>query len=439
MRPDPVNRLRASALAASCALSCLACDALVGLDPTVLVTDLPLKDAATPAVGFEASPEAMTGMNAAPEGAPDAACTPCPTGCVDTNSDGDNCGACGHSCLGATCSGGACVAVILTTGAPADLAVDQTNVYWTDGTNGNVKRCPIAGCSDGGETLFVGSGANLGGAGLVAGIALQGSRVVFAENTAGMGEVYACPTDGCGTAPAPFARETGGQVGAVAADATNVYWTSTLDQSVHECPIDGCAGPYPTALAIGSVNALDPWGLVVRDGRFYFAYAQYGFGFSEGVGGCSIAGCTCTMGACVLPSPVASAPAVTALAAGMSGIFWTSESTNEIIANPIGTNSPAAASLLGRATVPGKIAVDPDENVYFTTQQPQAIYRCAAGGCGDKPTVAASGLGSLGDIVVDAKRIYAVTGTQTNQVMPAAASSAQPAAPTGSAIVWVAR
>ena len=304
MRPDPVNRLRASALAASCALSCLACDALVGLDPTVLVTDLPLKDAATPAVGFEASPEAMTGMDAAPEGAPDAACTPCPTGCVDTNSDGDNCGACGHSCLGATCSGGACVAVILTTGAPADLAVDQTNVYWTDGTNGNVKRCPIAGCSDGGETLFVGSGANLGGAGLVAGIALQGSRVVFAENTAGMGEVYACPTDGCGTAPAPFARETGGQVGAVAADATNVYWTSTLDQSVHECPIDGCAGPYPTALAIGSVNALDPWGLVVRDGRFYFAYAQYGFGFSEGVGGCSIAGCTCTMGACVLPSPV---------------------------------------------------------------------------------------------------------------------------------------
>ena len=159
MRPHPVNRAGTfvvAALAAACALPGIACDALLGLDPTVLVSDPALKDAATRDVGSEASPPAPS-MDAAPEGSPDAvACTPCPGGCVDITSNGENCGTCGHSCLGATCSGGACVPVVLTNGAPADLAVDEANVYWTDGTNGSVKRCPIAGCADGGETLFPG-------------------------------------------------------------------------------------------------------------------------------------------------------------------------------------------------------------------------------------------------------------------------------------------
>jgi hypothetical protein len=441
VRSDPLRAARplaAATLAASWALLSVGCDALVGLDPTILEINPTPKDAAAKDAVSAPLPRMDASMDAAPEASPDAApCSRCPSGCVDTTSDGDNCGTCGHSCLGAACRGGACAAVLLATGSPADLAVDPANVYWTDGTNGNVERCPIAGCPDGGEMLFSGFG-DAGGS--VAGIEVQDTRLLFAESALMTGEVYACPTDGCGSSPAPLARETGGHVGAVAADAKNVYWTSTVDQSVHACPIEGCADGGPAVLAAGSVDSSDPWRLVVRGGRFYFAFSPF-FGSMGGVGGCSLAGCTCSSGACVLPSAAGSPPAVTAIAAGTSGVCWTSESTNVVIANPIGTNSPAAASVLATATAPGKVAIDPDDNVYFTTGQPEAIYRCAAGGCNGKPTLAASGLGSLGDIAVDAKRIYAVVGTQTNQTsfLTNGVLTSQLAAPVGTAVVWVAK
>ncbi len=429
----------AAIFAASCALPCVACDALVGLNPTILEVAATGADAGPKDAGRETSPGAVAAMDANSKASPDAAaCTPCPGACVDTTSDGRNCGACGHDCLGSTCRAGACVPVILVSGSPADLAVDQDDVYWTDGMNGDVKRCPIAGCADGGETLFVGGGGVAGGGGLVAGITVQSGLVIFAENVPGQGSVYECPTDGCAAAPGVVGVELGGQVGAVAADSTDVYWTSTVDSSVHACSLKGCN--MPTALGAGSVDPFDPWGLVARGGRFYFALGgAFDLGVN-GVGGCSLAGCTCSQGACMLPSPDGSPPATaTAIAAGPSGISWTSQSENKVFDNPIGTNSPAAASVRATATAPGRIAIDPDDNVYFTTAQPPAIASCAAGACNGEPTVAVSGLGPIGDIAVDAKRVYAVVGTQTNQVSPAPASSLQPAAPTGTAIVWVAK
>jgi hypothetical protein len=436
------KRVSAAAFVVVCALSSVACDQLIGLNPTILVvdaaggTDVGLADAPAD-VAPDVVPDVVPVKDASPDAPPDAmACTPCPDGCVDTTSDGHNCGACGHDCLGSTCRAGACVPATLVAGSPADLAVDQDSVYWTDGTSGDVKRCPIAGCADGGETLFVGGGT--AAAVRTAGITLQSGQVIFAENIPNRGTVYECPTDGCAGAPAVVGVEVDGQVGAVAADAMFVYWTSNLDSSVHVCPMPGCT--MPTVLGAGSVDPLDPWGLVVRDGRFYFALGgRFTLGMN-GVGNCSLAGCTCSQGACMLPSPVGAAAApATAIAAGPSGITWTSASANQIFDNPIGTNAPAGASLLAAATVPGRIATDPDDNVYFTTAQPAAIRACAAGGCNGNPTVAMAGMGPIGDIAVDAKRVYAVVGTQTNQLTPAPASSMQPAAPIGTAIVWVAK
>lgn len=69
--------------------------------------------------------------------------------------DPDNCGTCGHSCLGGACTAGACEPVMLASdqgdtndqfygAGPVDLATDGAHVYWLTGL-GDVMRVPTAG------------------------------------------------------------------------------------------------------------------------------------------------------------------------------------------------------------------------------------------------------------------------------------------------------
>jgi hypothetical protein len=86
-------------------------------------------------------------------------------GCGDS-SDANNCGACGHSCLGGACTAGKCAPVVLASGqgdsasgvpwypytndigdplvGPDRIAVDGTHAYWLN-LRGEVMRVPIAG------------------------------------------------------------------------------------------------------------------------------------------------------------------------------------------------------------------------------------------------------------------------------------------------------
>lgn len=74
---------------------------------------------------------------------PPAAC-----GSID---DPENCGACGHSCLGGACARGQCQPVVLVENEPTDndtiawqaLAADATHVYWQAVTR--IARVPVAG------------------------------------------------------------------------------------------------------------------------------------------------------------------------------------------------------------------------------------------------------------------------------------------------------
>jgi hypothetical protein len=52
-----------------------------------------------------------------------------PATCSDTQSDTHNCGACGHDCLGATCSGGLCAAESISSFVTNRLVADDKNLY----------------------------------------------------------------------------------------------------------------------------------------------------------------------------------------------------------------------------------------------------------------------------------------------------------------------
>lgn len=69
------------------------------------------------------------------------------TPCLDTGSDPENCGACGHTCLGGACVAGACQAVRLTDApSPRAIAVDADAVYWS-AFDGGIYRVARAGGS----------------------------------------------------------------------------------------------------------------------------------------------------------------------------------------------------------------------------------------------------------------------------------------------------
>ncbi len=277
------------------------------------------------------------------------------TVCSDPKTDPLNCGACGQSCLGGACSNGACQPVVLASrGANTllSLAVDSTNVYWTENeahtgaglAPSDVVSCAKGGC-DGGTVLFTersdagpsqlmgiatsadastldGGPANLYVAGLgglvlavptsggtattlATGLAQLGNLVGIAyiplsgsDNgyvfTAGGTAAYFVPTADGGCGAGCFARFTGLEgASGVAADTQNVYIAADVPGAGN----DGGATLYgvgPTFAAHGhtpfvGVAPLNNPVSVYSDGTYVWTAAQGTSGNAYGDG--QIVGC----------------------------------------------------------------------------------------------------------------------------------------------------
>ncbi len=84
--------------------------------------------------------------------------TMCGASCVSLQgTDANNCGACGHGCLGGTCSAGVCQPVTIVPGASlSEVVVDSTDVYFVGA--GQVLSCPLTGGCANGYTVFTPKG-----------------------------------------------------------------------------------------------------------------------------------------------------------------------------------------------------------------------------------------------------------------------------------------
>jgi hypothetical protein len=121
------------ALACAIGVGAVACSAVLGFPDLTLATGDDAGDSGSLANDATSGHDASDagGMVDGPTG--DAATE---AGCGDTMMSATNCGRCGHSCLGGTCSAGVCQPFILVTapapdllGRPVDLAVDDKRVY----------------------------------------------------------------------------------------------------------------------------------------------------------------------------------------------------------------------------------------------------------------------------------------------------------------------
>jgi hypothetical protein len=285
--------------------------------------------------------------------------------CVDLMSDPDNCGTCGHSCLGGACSGGTCQAMTLVSGLTDvyRMVVDADNVYWTEPNAERVSMCPLAGCGTSPTVLATGQYD-------CRGIAIDATTVYWTDYGGGAtDDVMSCAIGGCGNTPVPVATNQVGPLD-VALQGTNIFWTDYNSSSVQGCALGSCATPVTYVSSEQSAT-----GIAADADNVYW---------SDNTGTGSIKSCPILAGCGSGPTTICDELVHPfRLATDASYVYWTDDtrvmrgskdgsSVDTLIDN--GDNLGAGAS---------DIVVDAT-NVYW--QADGALVWCAVSGCNDTPT-----------------------------------------------------
>jgi hypothetical protein len=176
---------------------------------------------------------------------------------LDFTSDSHNCGACGHDCLGGPCANGTCGVVVLATGTGTGIAINDTRVYWADADlDGGI----LSVAKDGSHPLTIATGQAA-----PVGIFADDTNVIWTDIS--NGAIWRANTDGSN----PFALYTPDHTGGrgIVADATNVYWAATYQGEIFSEPRAGVPdGGLPTILAGSGTYA---WGVAQDATNFYWA------------------------------------------------------------------------------------------------------------------------------------------------------------------------
>jgi hypothetical protein len=319
------------------------------------------------------------------------ACAPCTGGtsacnnaCVNEQTDASNCGACGHPCLGGTCSSGICQPVTLVSTGNANgghVVVDSGNVYW-DG-NGQILSCPVGGkCGNG--TLLYTTPSDWG----IFGMALPSPGSPYD------GFIYVGNIDDSPLTPVPYVQQVN--------KGTLAVTTVTLSSSISN----------PVALAFDSLNT---WLYVADSGtnaleRFKTDGSQYSVVLGSvdtlpettqtialDANNVYVSGYSGTVYFCPLTGSCgAGSVALSGLGLGLEGIFsdgthlWAAALGGSAVyecgaGHACGTPTPIAA---GQAAPRSVVA---DTSYVYWTDSTQ-IMRCPVAGCAGNPEVYVSGI-----------------------------------------------
>ncbi len=320
----------------------------------------------------------------APDAIADAGCD------ADFTTNAQNCGGCGHDCLGGTCSDGTCAPVVLASGLdrPYYVAVSSAHVYATDYGHGKVIRIAVP-HGNSPETFAEGlstplrivlssdqayyetsnavrrcslttslpcpSGGSIVRSGLSnpRGLALDATRVFFTDN----GDIYQSLPDGGSWTPIQSADTL--WVMGIASDGTTVFFTDRYGNQVFKCSAATGCNNFPSTVAQGQLN---PDAIVVYKNMLYWTARGTTGNFTDGaIRACNTSSCT---------SPI-----------------------------DIATNQFS----------PGEVAVD-DSGIYWTvygdgTTQ-GTVLTCPLTGCSGAPRVVAMAQAGPWGIAVDQTAVY---------------------------------
>ena len=361
---------------------------------------------------------------------------PSPTACRNTPSNPQHCGGCGHDCMGGACEGSTCVPLdkgVLASGqlGPFSIAVDSTNVYWSNAGRWpdmptQIMKCAKSGCSNRPTALFsalVAISAALhspSGEPIATrdGLTVSGTTVYWSVSDAQSWPpgIYACPVTGCNNHPTLLRGLV--NYGEIAVNGSLLYGIGADTQGpwqLYSCSTRGCddggAGwnvLLSSAMAATSYPRVPMLGLTTDATRVYLDY--------QGVRSCAFTGCDSTVPAL--------APENASLDAGSmlpwqfvvdeNNVYWTSYSTTgadggEVLSCAKTGCSSAPTVLVSGLHDPRALATD-GVNMYFaeagTKLADGRIAKCQVTGCSNQPTTVASGLSPPRALAVDESNVY---------------------------------
>ena len=307
--------------------------------------------------------------------------TNCSGTCVNVNaSDATNCGACGHNCLGGTCSAGVCQpALFVTSGcAPSGLTSDGTTVYFSSNCGANI--------------------------------------------TDQAGQIFSCLGSGCPSATS--LAGPGQPTGQILVSGGTLYWVD-LPKKGYTATVQSCKAASCTPTGIGSLVT----GGIATNGTNVYWWENTNL-----IEACSIASCT--------PVQFTAATSLNggpfSVAADSSTVFWTDSSIGKVMSCAATSGACASpATVASGRTSPDALTTD-GANVYWSDAA--GVFQCPVGGCGGAaPTLLASGQQNANSIVSDGTYVYWATGSSIVRARVGQASSALTIAPnqTGAGTIGV--
>jgi hypothetical protein len=205
-------------------------------------------------------------------------------GCETDLTKAASCGACGHSCLGATCTNKKCDALYLAQGReqPRALTVDSQLVHWIEGgvTTSSVLRINV----NGGAITTIASNQDY-----PTDIKSDGVHIYWSNALSGSQAMKRQPLGTIGDGETVFSNaNTLVAPQAIAVDSTNVYWFDYNLRRTFKAPKNGSQKDPTTGTATGlsPILGFPSWVMSVDATNIYFApgYAEYAPINADGAG-----------------------------------------------------------------------------------------------------------------------------------------------------------